>query len=114
LRFRPGLTETPEQITIVDEDGNVRRGINWHLTPEEYQQVKEGYRCLSCMEPFQTPFPEKCGICGFHVQAQQSFELVRQHQGELDMGPSPAMRQVEEEREKELWTPSGTTQIWLP
>ena len=114
MRFKPGLRETPTEVTVVDDEGRERRGINWVLTPEEYQQVRQGYRCLHCMEPFETPFPEKCGICGFHVRDQQTFELDRQHQGDLNMGPSPEMQRVEDERERELWTPSGTTQIWLP
>lgn len=114
MRFKAGLTETPQEITVVDETGTVRRGINWLLTEEEMGQVREGYRCLNCMQRFQEAFPEKCLVCGFHVRDQQSFELQRQHQGDLDVGPSPAMRELQEQRERETWKPSGTSQIWLP
>ena len=97
---------------MVDEEGKVARGINWQLTPEEYQQVSEGYRCLSCMEPFEAAFPEKCPLCGFHVRENQTFELARQHQGERDVGPSPEWRALDEQRERESW--KKRTGIWLP
>lgn len=112
MRFKPGLTIAPEEVTVVTEEGKFARGINWQLSEEEFHQVESGYRCLNCMEPFSSAFPEKCPLCGFHVRAQQTFELQRQHQGEERYGYSPEYERLEEEREREAFKPRSG--IWLP
>ena len=112
MKFKPGLQFPPDEITVVDETGQFRRGINWNLTPEEDRQVREGYRCLHCMEPFEAAFPDKCSLCGFHVKSQQSFEYVRGKQGDLAAGPSPAMKALDEEREREAFR--ARSGIWVP
>ena len=111
MRFKAGLTSTPNQIAVVDEEGKVGRGINWMLTDEELSQVKQGYRCLNCMEPFEQAFPEKCNVCGFLVRENQSFELLRQHQGEID-SETDQWKQLDEQREREAFKPRSG--IWVP
>lgn len=111
MRFERGLSQAPEEVQVVDDTGSVRRGINWHLTPDELHQVEDGYRCLHCMQVFDQAFPEKCIVCGFHVRAQQTFELSRQFIG--DASPDPRRYDpIMEERELEAWKPKSG--IWLP
>lgn len=95
----------------VDEHGHPTRVINWPLSETEYEQVRQGHRCLHCMEPFEAAFPEACGVCGFGVRASQSRELARQYQGAHRYGPTPDSV-FDEEREREAWVPK--TQILVP
>lgn len=112
-RFDPGLrTGFAEDATAVDEYGNVHRTVNWVLTPDEYEQVKQGYRCVHCMEPFDEAFPEACNLCSFPVRAEQTRRLELESQGERWYGPSPDDPLGDEERERREWR--KRTGIWLP
>ena len=108
-----------EDIGATDERGQQHRVRNWLVTDRGFKALQEGYMCLECGEYWgigipspQPPFPEQCLLCGFHVKRDQIMLLNREHQGERDMGMSPAMRELEEEREREMW--KQKTGIWLP
>lgn len=97
-----------EQIPVVDSNGNVSLGINWVLSPDEFEQVRQGYRCLQCMEPLQPAFPEKCPLCSYEVRSRQTIDLMRDHRGEHRYGPTPledieALEQERAERDKPGW-----------
>ncbi len=112
MRFDPGLaTGFAEEVAGVDEHGNPCRVINWPVSEEEHEQIRHGYRCLNCMEPFEAPFPQACGVCGFLVADNQSRELYRQHQGSHRYGPTPDSV-FDDEREREAWVPKNY--IWTP
>jgi hypothetical protein len=64
------------------------------------------------MEPFENAFPDKCGLCGFHVKTQQSYEYVRGKQADVDAGMSPNEKALEDEREREAFRKRSG--IWLP
>lgn len=113
MRIKPGLTHLPEEITAIDSDGHLVRGINWILTEEEDAQIRDGYRCIKCAEaPLPEAFPVKCPVCGYPVRAEQSFEYARGRQDDRDGGPSPEMRRLDEVRERERW--QRKSGIWLP
>ncbi len=101
-----------EDIGAIDERGNEHRTRNWLLTDEGFKAVEQGHLCINCAEPLREAFPERCPLCGFHVKRDQIELLNREHQGELDLGPSPAMKALDEEREREGW--KARTGIWLP
>lgn len=112
MRFDPGLkTGFAEEVMGVDEHGHPTRVINWPLSQAEYEQIRQGHRCLNCMEPFEAAFPESCGVCGFGVRANQSRELARQHQGSHRYGPTPDSV-FDDQREREAWVPK--TQVLIP
>ena len=113
MRIKPGLTHTPEQVSAVDADGNPVRGVNWILTEEEDQQVRDGYRCIKCMEaPLPEAFPAACPVCGYPIRKEQSLEYLRGRQADRDGGPSPEMRRLDEVREREAFRKRAG--IWVP
>lgn len=102
-----------EDIGALDERGNEHRTRNWLLTEQGFAAAEQGYLCANCGEwPLPEAFPKHCPICQFNVRDEQTNLLVREHQGTRDMGPSPAMKALEEEREREAWIPA--TGVWLP
>jgi len=113
------LVYAVEDVAAVDERGNEHRTRNWLLTDKGFKAAEQGYLCAECGEYWgegvpnpQPPFPDQCPLCGFHVKRDQIMLLNREHQGTLDVGPSPAMKALDEEREREGWRKA--TGIWVP
>lgn len=52
----------------------------------DYERMRQGYVCAQCFEPFETPFPPVCGVCGFLVHAEQAQYLGRQFKGKTWVG----------------------------
>lgn len=98
-------------MKAVDGRGNAHAVVNWGITEEGLQAMREGWMCARCTEyPLPESFPEACPVCGFPIRAEQARELA--DSDELDMGPSPARKALEEEREREAF--KKRTGIWLP
>jgi hypothetical protein len=112
VRFNPGLEAGfAEESVAVDENGVRHRVVNWVLSPAEYEQVRQGYRCLHCMEPFTAAFPERCGLCGFRVRAEQVARLENDFLGTHMYGAVDDDRGMDE-RERREWVPRSG--IWVP
>ncbi len=99
------VEETP---TAYASDGHGwRKNLNWVLSPEDFQRVKDGYVCVNCMEPHERPFPENCTVCRFQMRKEQHKLLDFEYEGEKHLGPSTTMQQEldrlaeETERRKE-------------
>jgi hypothetical protein len=98
MRVDPALqagSEFLEEVQVVDQNGKSHRVINWVVTPEEDEQIKQGYRCPFDMQAFQEPFPEECPICAmtparqwFSPKKHQSWVYEQQHLGHHPYGPS--------------------------
>jgi len=102
-----------KDISAVDERGNPHRSRNWLLTEQGFGAAEQGYLCANCGEwPLSPAFPKHCPVCSFPVASEQTNLLAREHQGEIDLGPSPAMQALEQEREREGWRKA--TGIWVP
>ncbi len=80
-----------EETQVVDGNGTVRRVVNWVVTPEEDQQIREGYRCPFDMQVFREAFPESCPICA--LTPSREWFSPRKHQSEayqmLSLGEHP-------------------------
>jgi len=83
-----------EETQVVDGNGQQHRVINWVVTPEENQQIREGYRCPFDMQVFQEAFPESCPICEltpsrewFSPRLHQAWVYEQQHLGSHPYGP---------------------------
>lgn len=103
-----------EEMGAVDERGNLHRVKNWQVTEAGFQAMRDGFMCHECTEwPLPQAFPERCPTCGFEVAKYQTELLARDHQGEIDVSePSPNMRAVMEEREREAFRKRAG--IWVP
>lgn len=102
-----------EQVPVVDSNGTMSLAVNWVLSPDEFEQVRTGYRCLQCMEPLNPPFPHKCPLCEYEVKSRQTIDLMREHQGEHRYGPTPiedirAIDAERAERETPGWSQTGS------
>jgi hypothetical protein len=51
------------------------------FSPEQIERFRLGYICLECWEPHESPFPEKCILCGYEMRARQNEDFARKFQG---------------------------------
>ena len=107
-----------EELPAVDERGNSRPVVNWVVTPEEDEQIRQGYRCPFDMQVFREAFPESCVICEltperawFSPRLHQAQVYEAMHQGEQWYGPSPI---DDYDYEADDWETKTGSQILLP
>jgi hypothetical protein len=88
-------SELLEDTIVVDENGTRMRVTNWVVSPEEDEQIRQGYRCPFDMQVFPEAFPDECVICAqtparqwFSPKLHQSDAYERMHLGEHRYGPS--------------------------
>lgn len=89
-----------------------RKQVDVTLDPEDYERLKQGYVCVNCLEPNETPFPEACSLCGFAMRLKQKAVLEFEFRGEKKLGPSTSLsdekERLSEWGEKQIWTPGGS------
>jgi hypothetical protein len=72
-------------------------GTNATYGTEDHERFRAGRLCFGhsglCAEPFETPFPETCSVCGYEVRENQARDYAIEFQGEKHIGPSTSMRQ---------------------
>lgn len=85
-------------------NGDVKRDIDIHPTPEQYEMMKQGFMCIRCFELQDTAFPETCGLPGCDGYAKGFPMRERQRQV------------MESEMQDEIRTPPKTTSpyLWTP
>jgi hypothetical protein len=117
MRIQPGLQHRiVEELPALDERGNVHRVVAFVVSPEEDEQIRQGYRCVHCMQVFREPFPDECVICtmsgrDFSPKRDQLEVYEKGRQPDHQYGPSPI---DDHDYEQELWKPAGESRIWLP
>lgn len=114
-RWRKGI-----QNSVVEEEGSevwrigdrYVRGVNWTLTPDDIYRLREGRLCINCMEPQETPFPERCALCQYPIRDDQIRRFTVEYQGWKDVGPETTdaeeverLTQETERKRSRIWTP---------
>lgn len=69
------------------------------VTEEEAGQIKAGYRCLWCKEPFEQPYPASCAVCGYEVSERQATDAAAELDGTRHVGPSRPLQVFMDELE---------------
>jgi len=87
------------------ENGQLRHGVDWVLTPEQYAELRSGYRCppvpAGCGAAQETAFPEKCiePYCNFNLKRDLVPWLERAYAGEEDPWPEAELDDPMEQHE---------------
>jgi hypothetical protein len=95
--------------------------IDWHLLPEDIEMIREGRKCVNCMEVFKTgdglsvAWPTVCPVCNFPVAQRQAEVLNQEYMGEVRVGPTSSdtdeIDRMEYERASGLWTPGSSIAV---
>jgi hypothetical protein len=69
------------------------------VTEEEAAEMKAGYRCLRCKEPFEEAYPASCSVCGYEVRDRQGLDAPLELDGRRHVGPSRPLGEIMDELE---------------
>lgn len=108
------IVEPVEQVVRVN--GRLAVAANIAMSPEQFQEYREGRRCLKCHGKQSEAMPAVCETrdlsgswrCGFRIRDDQLRFLEHEFRGEQQYGPTSDDLDVE----REAWSPR--TGIWLP
>jgi hypothetical protein len=101
-RGEPYAAMVVERNGVPIQDPNTGRwmeDVDVIITEEEAGQIRDGYRCLRCKEPFERPFPLNCEVCGYEVRSRQAVDARLELDGERHVGPSRPLSAIMAELE---------------
>lgn len=113
-----GVKHDPSHI-YRQKDGRLQAGVNWILTPDRFEEIRQGYVCLNCQEPLHHlgAFPEECPVCGFKVRELQVSELAQDmREDEYVGGDSDSETEARWawEKQENRWRRAGGKGILVP
>lgn len=92
--------------SAVTSDGRVMRLPSFIFDADSLDRLRLGYACVKCMEPFETPWPERCNTCGAPIASKQREYFAQEYAGMIKLGSSHSLederallREYEEEKE---------------
>lgn len=85
------IEEDIDRVRI--EDGRTYMHYEYALRPEDVERIRLGYVCANvpCFEPHETPFPERCNVCGFPMRELQLIRFAREYVGDRWVGPTDSV-----------------------
>ena len=113
------IGESTSELELV---GRQWRGRNrWAVCDEDIQLMREGRKCISCLELFVHPdgtsraWPEQCPVCGYPVRAEQARSFAKEYEGKVRLGPATSdadeVERLTERTERRIWTPGGSVSV---
>lgn len=113
----PAAVEHSDGVINMGDD---RRAADINVTwdDEAIGRIKAGYQCLRCWEPFETAFPDACGVCGYGVSDFQARDFAFEFEGKKHIGPSTSIQQELERLDEKSKRPFSSIavpkKIWTP
>ena len=81
----------PRGDVIVYEDGRIREDTPIGVSEETLGRMKAGYICAHCYEDLDTPFPDRCPVCGFEMARKQAEYIANRYIGTTWVGPTTSI-----------------------
>ena len=80
-RKPPTVMAVADDMSRVDYvTGRPTASIRMRYHPDDVERLKLGYLCF-CGEPQETPFPDKCGVCGYPMRERQREDFEHAYGG---------------------------------
>ncbi len=114
------VRENPEAVNF--DGGRLVPELDWILCEEDHELIKEGRKCIVCMEVFKTgdglsiAWPTECPVCMFPVaREQQAMYEDSMKMEAVYVGPRTSdadeIERLTEKTERRLHTPGGSILI---
>lgn len=84
----------------VDGDQLVE-GVAYVLCDDDVEMIRQGYKCVECLELLAEAFPETCFLCGYRVKELQSEAFARVFKGWTHTGSNIDWDAEQERLEKQ-------------
>lgn len=86
-------------------DGRILGESQLVWSEDEIDRFRAGYKCVNCLEPQESAWPERCSLCGYPMQTEQASFFASQFDGEVLLGRrislSDEIEMLEENRRRE-------------
>lgn len=109
-----GIESSLDTMTIGDR---VYRDYEYIINREDWDRIRTGYVCIQCFEPHETPFPERCPVCGTTAE-QQRERIPAEFAGDTWVGPHESYEDeldaLDEKNERAKRAKRDSSQIWIP
>lgn len=95
-------------VIEVHADGRMQHGLNIATSNRGVEKIRTGYRCINCMEPFESAWPKHCNVCSFPVADKQAEQFARVYAGydptmRVETDWEAAADRLEERKERRAW-----------
>jgi len=87
----PVLVEPDGEHVLVSEDGTLRDHHNLIMTERMAGEIRDGYRCIQCLEGFEEAWPKQCPVCKFAVSDKQARRFGMEFIGNIRTCPSTSI-----------------------
>lgn len=85
-KWNPPLNIEPDTQYIERGPDGYREGIRFTLCAEDIEMIRQGYKCVDCLELFDSAFPVECHLCGFPVKDAQPEAFAELFAGDRHVG----------------------------
>lgn len=114
------VSDQPDEAVYIN--GRLMQGVNWTLGDEDHDKIRQGYKCIQCMEDWSAgdvgAFPAECPLCAFPVKDYQLFEYNYSFQGHKHLGgqidPDAELDRLERQRYEREVREGQRERLWVP
>lgn len=112
------LVEADPNYVEITPDGP-REGVRMAFCDDDIEMFRQGYKCIDCLELFDSAFPESCFVCGFPVRSEQAAVFAERFAGTRAIGSrvnedDELERLASQRRERELREGARSKGIIIP
>ena len=75
------VAENDPFVAQQQPDGTLTMGVRLTLCDEDVEMIRQGYKCINCLENLESGFPEECFLCGYPIKKMQSETFARVFSG---------------------------------
>ena len=79
-------------------DGTLTMGVRLTLCDEDVEMIRQGYKCIHCLENLDTAFPEACFLCGYPMKKLQAETFAKVFAGHVPGARTGADWEAEADR----------------
>lgn len=63
-----------------------REGVRMAFCDDDIEMFRLGFKCLDCLEPLDSAFPDECPVCAFPMKDSQAQAFAERFAGHRDLG----------------------------
>lgn len=112
----PVVEADPYHYEVTDE--GPREGVRMAFCDEDIEMFRQGYKCIDCLEPLDTAFPEVCPVCEFPIRESQAAMFADRFAGKRKVGSrineDEELDRLERQRFDRDKIERANARIWVP
>ncbi len=63
--------------------GRVVQGVKFALCDDDIEAIRQGYKCINCLENLESVFPKNCPVCEFPMKEEQTQRFGMIYRGHI-------------------------------